>query len=329
MSQTEEVSIESKRRFLSIDIFKGLAVLLMVYANTLNPYENVPAWSKHAGDYGLTFIDVIAPFFVFMLALNMVVAYKKRILKYGKKKTVIRFLRRFLIFIAIGLVLTMYITPDEFYFRWGTFQVLGVSGLFLLPLIDFKPSVKLGFAGIFMILHQILLFTPLKINIYDTVEGGVFGILSWASMMILSSFLATGLNKQKKLARLYLLYGGLVILIIGIILSPFLEISRPFISIPYILISIGISSITYYILYYFFEEWESKPQFLEKEKILSVVGKNAFILYLLHVMIAYVLFGIIPFDVPFILILLVTLVHIFLIWLIAFFMNKVDMFIII
>lgn len=329
MSQTEENSIEKRKRIFSLDIFKGLTVILMVYANTLNPYENVPAWSKHAGDYGLTFVDVIAPLFVFMVALSMNVAYKKRLLKIGRKKTILRYLRRFFIFIGLGLGLTLYISPEEFYLRWGTFQVLGVSGLFLLLIIEFKPFIKLSFAGIFMILHQIILLTPLNTVVYNSLEGGVTGVFSWASMMILSSFLATGLNKHNNLARKYLLYGGLISLIIGILLSPLLEISRPFISVPYILISVGVASITYYFLYYIFEESGYKLNFLRKEKVLSVVGKNAFILYLLHVLFAYMIYSFVPIDAPFILILSLSFAHIFLIWLIAFFMNKVEMFIVI
>ena len=329
MSQTEEKGIEKKKRIFSIDIFKGLTVILMVYVNTLNPYDNVPAWSKHAGDYGLTIVDLVAPFFVFMLALNMNVAYKKRLLKIGRKKTIVRYLRRFFIFIGLGMVLTIYISPDEFYFRWGTFQVLGASGLFLLPMIEFKPYIKLSFAGIFMILHQIILLTSLNTIVYDSIEGGIIGVFSWASMMILSSFLVTGVNMRNKLARHYLLYGGLIFLIIGIFLAPFLEISRPFISVPYILISVGIASVFYYFLYYIFEEWNNKLDFLRKEKILSVVGKNALILYLLHVMFAYMIYIVIPFNAPFIIVLLLSFAHIFLIWIIAYYTNKLEMFIVI
>ena len=59
----EEQRSQSKR-YISIDVFKAISITLMVYVNTLRPYENVPAWSKHAVDFGLTFVDLIAPFFI-------------------------------------------------------------------------------------------------------------------------------------------------------------------------------------------------------------------------------------------------------------------------
>ena len=101
MIETVESSDKLKVRFLSIDVFKGLTVVLMVFVNTLAIYENVPSWSKHAGDFGLTYVDLIAPFFVFMLALNMNISYQKRKEKFGRKKAVLRFIRKFLIFITI------------------------------------------------------------------------------------------------------------------------------------------------------------------------------------------------------------------------------------
>ena len=81
----EKISITTRKRFISIGIFKAISIILMVYVNTLRPYENVPAWSKHAVDYGLTFVDLIAPFFIFMLVLNTNLSYHKRLETYGRK----------------------------------------------------------------------------------------------------------------------------------------------------------------------------------------------------------------------------------------------------
>ena len=146
MTKEEDNLTKQNRRILSVDVFKGLTVLLMVFLNSFHPYDDVPAWTKHAGDYGLTYVDLVAPFFVFMLALNMDISYKRRVEKFGKKRALSRFIRRFLIFIGIGLLLTIYIDLDGFYFRWGTLQVLGFSGLMVLPLLELKPFVKLIFA---------------------------------------------------------------------------------------------------------------------------------------------------------------------------------------
>jgi len=329
LTETVESSDKLKVRFLSIDVFKGLSVVLMVFVNTLAIYENVPNWSKHAGDFGLTYVDLIAPFFVFMLALNMNISYQKRKEKFGRKKAMFRYIRRFLIFIGIGFFLTIYIGPDGFYFRWGTFQVLGMSGLLLLPLIELKPLLKLLVAVIIMILHQLILFTPLSSIVYESIEGGILGALSWGSMMIISSFLAESLTKGKDKVKSYFLFGGLICLVLGFSFGFILGISRAYISLPYILVSVGISSLIYYILYYIFEVWANNHEFVKKEKIFSVVGKNAFILYLIHIVIVYTIYQIIPLNISSVIIFSISFVNVAIIWLIAFLMNKVEMFIII
>ena len=329
MTKEESTLTYQNKRILSIDVFKGLTVLLMVFLNSFHPYDDVPAWTKHAGEYGLTYVDLVAPFFVFMLALNMNISYKRRVEKVGKKRALLRYMRRFLIFIGIGLILTIYIDVNEFYFRWGTLQVLGASGLMLLPLLDLKPSAKLIVAIVFMILHQCILFTPISVIIYESVEGGILGVFSWGSMMILSSFLAEGLEKGKEYVRIYFLFGGFICLLIGIGSSFIWGISRPYISLPYILISVGVASILYYLLYFIFEEWGISYNFIKKEKIFSVVGKNAFIFYLIHMLIAYMIYTIFPFDTPSIIIFPLAIVHTAFIWLLAYYMNKLEIFIVI
>jgi len=329
MTEEEDTPSNQNRRILSIDVFKGLTILLMVFLNTFHPYDDVPAWSKHAGEYGLTYVDLVAPFFVFMLALNMKISYRRRVDKFGKKRAALRFIRRFLIFIAIGLVLTIYLDLDGFYFRWGTLQVLGFSGLMVLPLLELKPFVKLMFATIFMVLHQLILLTPASVIIFDSVEGGILAVLSWGSMMILSSFLAEGLGKGKEHVKHYFLYGGFICLLIGIGTGFVWGVSRPYISLPYILISVGVASMLFYLLYFIFEEWEINYNFIKKERIFSVVGKNAFIFYLIHMLIAYTIYAIFPFDTPSIILFPIAIVHTAFIWFIAYGMNKLEIFIVI
>ena len=329
MTKEEDTLTNQNRRILSIDVFKGLTILLMVFLNSFHPYDDVPAWTKHAGEFGLTYVDLVAPFFVFMLALNMNISYKRRVRKFGRKRALLRYIRRFLIFIGIGLVLTIYIDLDVFYFRWGTLQVLGFSGLMVLFLLELKPIVKLTFATIFMVLHQLILLTPASVIIYDSVEGGILAVLSWGSMMILSSFLAEGLGKSKEQVKYYFLYGGFICLLIGIGVGFVLGVSRPYISLPYILISVGVASILYYLLYFIFEEWGISYNFIKKERIFSVVGKNAFILYLIHILIAYTIYTIFPFDTPSIIVFPLAIVHAAFIWLLAYYMNKLEIFIVI
>ena len=329
MTQEKENLTKQSTRILSIDVFKGITVLVMVFLNSIHPYDNVPAWSKHAGEYGLTYVDLIATFFVFMYALNMNISYSRRVEKVGKKRAVLRYIRRSLILIGIGLVVTIGAGSEGIFLRWGTLQVLGFSGLMLLPLLALKPYVKLIFAIIFLILHQIILSTPLRVIIYDSVEGGIFGIFSWGSMMFLVSFLAESLTKGREYIKRYFLFGGLICLLLGIGSAFLWQISRPYVSLPYILISVGVASLIYLLIYYIYEEWGKNYNFVKNEKIFSAVGKNAFIFFLVHMMIAFTIYSIFPFDATLIILVPLAIVHTAFIWLLAYYMNKVEMFIVI
>lgn len=327
MKENQIESTEESSRILSIDVFKGLSITMMTFVNSLAFFENVPTWTKHAGDYGVTYVDLIAPFFIFMLALNFTLSFKKRVEKFGRKKAYLRFLRRYLIFIGVGLVLFIEIDNDMFIFHWGTLQVLGTAGLIHLFIAETK-SVYRFIIGIFiLILHQILLSTDLSFIIYDGIEGGLFGSLSWGAMMIFSSVIADALLYEKKW-KLFLV-GGLILLILGIITGIFFGISRAYMSLPYVLISVGASSIIYYLIYLIFDVASIKWKILQKEKILSTCGKNAFILYIFHLLLISIGFELIPLNIEWLVILSIAIFNVILILTIGFFMNAYKIFLII
>jgi len=319
------VSLESNR-FISIDVFKGLAIALMVFVNTLTPFDMLPAWTHHAGEYGLTYVDLVAPFFIFMLALNFTVSFKRHLESSGRRKAYLRHLRRYLIFIGIGLFMFIDVSESGLVLRWGTLQVLGMSGLLFLPFAEVKSLIKLIVGSFYVILHQLLLFTTLNSVIYDSIEGGILGSLSWGAMMMFSAVIAEGLMKDIKWKHFLLV--GLLFLIIGIITSLFWGISRGYMTLPYVFISVGASSILYYVIYLLFEQRGRNPIF-KNEKILSPNGKNAFILFLLHIITLYFFYYLIPFssillpqDMKWVVIILVALLNVSIILLIGYFLDK-------
>jgi len=217
--------------------------------------------------------------------------------------------------------------------RWGTLQVLGMSGLLFLPFAEVKPLIKLIVGSFYIILHQLLLFTNLNIIIYDSIEGGILGCLSWGAMMIFSSVIAEGLKKDVKWR--YFLLGGLFFLIIGIFASFFWGISRGYMTLPYVFISVGASSVFYYVIYLIFENRGRNPIF-KNEKILSPSGKNAFILFLLHIITLYFFYETIPFfyyfipeDMKWLVILLFAVLNTCIILLIGYFLDKKKIYLII
>lgn len=73
----------SKERILSLDIFRGLTIFLMVFVNDLAGVTNVPAWMKHVpvGVNGMTFVDVVFPAFLFIVGMAIPFATENRLKK--------------------------------------------------------------------------------------------------------------------------------------------------------------------------------------------------------------------------------------------------------
>jgi len=69
-----------KERILSIDIFRGLTIFLMVFVNDLAGVSNIPGWMKHvAADFdGMTFVDVVFPAFLFIVGMAIPFAVENR-----------------------------------------------------------------------------------------------------------------------------------------------------------------------------------------------------------------------------------------------------------
>ncbi len=71
----------NKNRILSIDVFRGLTIFLMVFVNDLMPVTGIPSWLKHASAdaNALTFVDVVFPAFLFIVGISIPLAMGVRL----------------------------------------------------------------------------------------------------------------------------------------------------------------------------------------------------------------------------------------------------------
>ncbi|MBX2870943.1 MAG: DUF5009 domain-containing protein [Saprospiraceae bacterium] len=69
------------KRILSIDIFRGLTIFMMVFVNDLAGVSDIPAWMKHvaADADGMTFVDVVFPAFLFIVGMAIPFAVQGRL----------------------------------------------------------------------------------------------------------------------------------------------------------------------------------------------------------------------------------------------------------
>lgn len=71
------------QRVLSIDAFRGITILVMIFVNELAGVQDIPAWMKHmpADADAMTFVDVVFPAFLFIVGMSVPFAINNRLAK--------------------------------------------------------------------------------------------------------------------------------------------------------------------------------------------------------------------------------------------------------
>ncbi|WP_456458779.1 DUF5009 domain-containing protein [Reichenbachiella sp.] len=93
-------------RITSIDAFRGITILVMIFVNELAGVSDVPQWMKHmpADADAMTFVDLVFPAFLFIVGMSVPFAFNARLAK-GDQPFVIwkHTLKRSLALILMGL----------------------------------------------------------------------------------------------------------------------------------------------------------------------------------------------------------------------------------
>ncbi|MFN7998017.1 MAG: DUF5009 domain-containing protein [Bryobacteraceae bacterium] len=68
-------------RILSIDIFRGLTVLVMVFVNDVSGVKGLPWWTYHMpeGVNGMTYVDMVFSAFLFIVGISLPLAIQRRV----------------------------------------------------------------------------------------------------------------------------------------------------------------------------------------------------------------------------------------------------------
>jgi heparan-alpha-glucosaminide N-acetyltransferase len=70
-------------RVASIDIFRGLTMVVMVFVNQIAEMKGLPRWTYHmpASVNGMTYVDMVFPFFLFIVGMSIPLAIRHRTAK--------------------------------------------------------------------------------------------------------------------------------------------------------------------------------------------------------------------------------------------------------
>lgn len=159
----------SGNRVLSLDIFRGLTMLVMIFVNDLASVHGLPWWNYHMPPHvnGMTYVDVVFPSFLFILGMAIPLAVRKR-LAMGDSMPRLwgHILLRTFSLIVLGLILANAgkVDPKLVGLQPGVWATLALLGAILLWVVYPKTDGRqllykiLKYAGLVLLVAMFVIF---------------------------------------------------------------------------------------------------------------------------------------------------------------------------
>ena len=177
LALTEERLVHAPR-VASIDVFRGLTMMVMIFVNELSGIRGLPWWTYHATSQqnAMTYVDMVFPFFLFIIGMSMPLAIERRLAQNPSQLALWRHIvLRSAGLIVLGLILANGEKADAA--RIGISQdvwmLLGLAGAILFWLV---PSRDARFRNLYRglrILGLLLLIAIFAIFRRTTAAGNV------------------------------------------------------------------------------------------------------------------------------------------------------------
>ena len=156
-------------RVVSIDIFRGLTIAVMIFVNELAEVKGLPWWTYHAraNQDVMTYVDMVFPFFLFIVGMSMPLSVEQRLKRTGSMALLWDhvILRSFNL-LVLGLILANAEKADRARMGmsgniWALMCLLG-AGLYLAVYPKEKRSQRYGkalqWAGRLLVLYGFWIF---------------------------------------------------------------------------------------------------------------------------------------------------------------------------
>jgi hypothetical protein len=156
-------------RVVSLDIFRGLTMLVMIFVNDLASVHGLPWWNYHMPPHmnGMTYVDVVFPSFLFILGMAIPLAVRKR-LEAGDSMPRLwcHILIRTFSLVVLGLVLANAekVDPKLVGMQPGLWATLALVGAILLWVVYPKTDGRqllyriLKYAGLILLVVMLAIF---------------------------------------------------------------------------------------------------------------------------------------------------------------------------
>lgn len=217
-------------RLASIDIFRALTMLLMIFVNDLWTLSNIPEWLGHkaADEDGLGLADVVFPAFMFIVGLSIPLAINARA-KNGESKKIIfkHIVIRSLVLIVMGVFMVNLenINRDLLPINKNYWQILMTLGFFLIwnhyqnkKALGAIPQWAMQLLGAIVLIGIAIIYKGGSVDEPQWMRThwwGILGLIGWGYLVC---------------ATLYLLVGNKIVWVAGLSFFFYLLNAQEFVS---------------------------------------------------------------------------------------------------
>ncbi|MFZ6688282.1 DUF5009 domain-containing protein [Undibacterium sp. SXout11W] len=195
MNKDAEIPVSIATRSLSIDVFRGLTILLMIFVNDLAGVSGVPLWLKHmpADVDGMSLADLVFPAFLFIVGLSLPLSLRQRQQSGANRPQTLAY--QFLRSASLIVIGVMMVNAEEGFQQnamtvsihlWSACSLVAVIMVWhVASKISPRRSLFFRWLGIAVLLMLILLYRSGE----DGQSGlqvqwwGILGLIGWASMI--------------------------------------------------------------------------------------------------------------------------------------------------
>ena len=201
-----EVSISRPARIASIDIFRGLTMLVMIFVNQLGEMNGLPWWTRHmpADVNGMTYVDMVFPFFLFIVGMSLPLAIQHRLSKGDSEWGLwVHVATRSVGLMVLGLILANRekVDPQLMHIGADAWTLLALVGaIFFWISYPNSPKYKglfrtLKIAGLVLLVAMLAIFRRLApdghVAWIDTSYWEILGLIGWAYLSVCILYIPT------------------------------------------------------------------------------------------------------------------------------------------
>lgn len=189
-----ESKINTSKRLMSLDAFRGFTIIGMIIVNTPGSWEYVFPPLRHAEWNGLTPTDLVFPFFLFIVGVSIVLAYSKRLKTNAPKGELVKkIIKRSILIFAWGVGLNLLGAQFEHFRIPGVLQRIAIVFLVCSLLFLYTSRKTQIWTGIGLLVGYYLLMMIVWV---PDVGAGVLlpgkNLAAWVDSMTIPFYMYQG-----------------------------------------------------------------------------------------------------------------------------------------